>query len=153
MRIEGLPLDSGGLRNIKEKKEPATAPVDAGKPSDTVKITGGIGRKELVDIAFTVPAEFPVREEVLDAVSRRISSRSYDEPDMQRKVADRLIESPALSGSVNEAAADHPSPARTETIESAQARTSNGHYDQPEVVNATAERLIDTLGLGGLLGK
>jgi len=153
MRIEGLPLDSGGIRNITEKKAPKPAPADAAKNSDTVEISSGMGGKERVELSTTLPSEFPVRKDVLEMVARRISSRAYETPEVQEKVAERLIESPALSGAVYEAAGAGTTTARTENIESARALASNGYYDRPEVMNAAAKQLINTLGLGSLLGK
>lgn len=153
MRIEGLPLDSGGVRNITEKKTPKPAPADTTITTDTVEITGGMGKKELVDTAATVPAEFPVREDVIEAVARRVSAGAYDTPETTEKVAERLIESPALSGAVFEAAGAGPAPARTEAVETAEPRASSGYYDRPEIITAVAEQLVNVLGLSSLFGK
>jgi len=153
MRIEGLPLDSGGVRNITEKKTFKSVPADAVKNSDTVEITGGMGMKELAETASAVPVDFPVREDALEAVARRISTGTYDTPETTGKVAERLIESPALSGAVYEAAGSRSGTERPEKVESARAQAASGYYDRPEVLNAVAEHLVSALGLGSLLGR
>jgi hypothetical protein len=153
MRIEGVPFETGGARNVNEKKPPSPAPAESGKSSDTVSISGSLGGKELVEIANTVPAELPVRGDTVDAVIARISAGTYDEPDIQRAVAGRLVESPVLSGSANGAEAGAPVPSGTERVESARAQMSNGYYDRPEVMNAVAEKLVNLPGLGSLFGR
>jgi len=153
MSIDIKPLDSGGILNVSEKKPPKPAPVNTGKTSDTVEISGGMGRKEIVDISTSVPIEFPVREDMIEAVARRVSSRTYETPEVREKVAEQLIESPALSGTVYEAAGDRPATVRSEKVESAQTKAVSGYYDRPEVLNAAAEKLIDALGLSSLFGK
>ena len=153
MKIEGLPLDSGGIKNITEKKAPKPAPAEAAKNSDTVEISSGMGRKERVELSTTLPSEFPVRKDVLEMVARRISSRAYETPEVQEKVAERLIESPALSGAVYEAAGAKSAPVRTETVEAAETRAASGYHDRPEVMKTVAEHLVEALGLDGFIGK
>lgn len=146
MRIEGLSPDLGGIRNITERKTQKTAsPVRSDAP-DTVELTVGMGKKEIAEMSGSIPVEFPVREDVIETVSKRIASNTYDTPEVRETVAERLLGSPALSGAVGGSAAPD-APERTDKVETAGVRTAEGFYNQPEILESVAGKLVKALGL------
>jgi hypothetical protein len=113
---------------------------------DTVELTVGMGKKEIAEMSGSIPVEFPVREDVIETVSKRIAANTYETPEIRETVAERLLESPALSG----AAGGTPTPEasdRTEMVHTAGTRASEGFYDQPDILDAVAGKLVKALGL------
>lgn len=153
MKIYGLPPMEGGIRNISDKKQSKAAPVENPKASDTVNISRDGSTVENTAVSYDVSPDFPVRNEVIQTVAERIARNTYNEPEVQEKVADKMIES---FGEAN-AGSDSSTPAtameRTERVETAQAQATDGYYDNAEILNTIAERLISAQGLSSLFGN
>ncbi len=94
MKIQGLPPDLGGVKNITERKAQKTVSTVRSEAPDTVELTVGMGKKELVEMSGSIPVEFPVREDVIKTVSKRIAANTYETPEVRESVAERLLESP-----------------------------------------------------------
>ncbi len=146
MKIQGLPPDLGGVKNITERKAQKTVSTVRSEAPDTVELTVGMGKKELVEMSGSIPVEFPVREDVIKTVSKRIAANTYETPEVRESVAERLLESPALSRTAGGTATPEASE-RTEKVETAGARASEGFYDQPDILEAVAGKLVKALGL------
>ena len=146
MKIEGLSPDLGGIRNITERKTQKTASPVRSEAPDTVELTVGMGKKEIAERSGSIPVEVPVREDVIETVSKRIASDTYETPEVRETVAERLLESPALSGAAGGTATPEASD-RTEKVQTAGARASEGFYNQPEILESVAGKLMKALGL------
>jgi anti-sigma28 factor (negative regulator of flagellin synthesis) len=154
MKIQGLPPESGIVKNISGKKLPKTPPAIAPKETDSVAISGNTAAGGIEELARQVPDEFPVRTDLIEAIKQRISQDTYNAPEVQEKTAERLIDATGLSGTVTEAQNESAEASGgTERVESARSRIDSGFYNSPEALNAVAERLTEALGLTSILGK
>ena len=151
MKIHGLPLDSGSIKNVAGKKLPRTT-LTAAEKADSVALSRA-GAGEQTEFSSLTPEEFPLRTGMLDAVAERIAQNYYDTPETQENTAERIIDSLDISASVasmqNESTEDT---VRSDQVESAKALAASGQYDAEETLTAVAERLTDALGLTRLLG-
>ena len=146
MKIQGLPPEIGGVKNVTERKTQKTASAVRSEAPDTVELTVGMGKKEIAEMSGSIPVEFPVREDVIETVSKKIAANTYETPEVRETVAERLLESPALSGAASGTATPEASE-RTEKVQTAGTRASEGYYDQPDILDAVAGKLVKALGL------
>lgn len=154
MKIEGLPPEPGVVKNITEKKLPKAPLAATPKETDSVAISGNAAPGGLEEYVRLVPAEFPVRTDLIEAVKERISQNTYNTPEAREKTAERLIDATALSRTA--AGMENKSPDASglaERIESARNRAGSGYYDSPEALAAVAGKLAEALGLTSLFGK
>ena len=152
MKINGLPINDGGLQRIGNKRTEKT-PAEKPKKSDIVEISQSHRNGDIeVHSQYTLPDDFPARVERVKSVARRVVHETYTMPDVQKKIAERIIESAALSDTVSYIASGvtETPPVRSEMVNMAHDNVLQNYYDQPEVLEEIAGRLIDALGLSSL---
>lgn len=150
MNIQGLPPLDGGIKNVADKKQTRTTPVESLNTSDTLALSAGGDAVERVDAQYTAPVDFPVRSEMVREAAERISRKDYDKPEMQENVAVSIINSLGGTESSDKTSEPESVSNSAERVQSVQTQASEGYYDRPEVMNTIAERLINSLGLTAL---
>ena len=99
-----------------------------------------------------VSADFPARVERVKSIAQRIGGGTYITPEVSEKIAERIIGSEALNDTVSSLTTGETviTPVRSEMVNSANDNILQNYYNQPEVAEEIAGRLIDALGLSSL---
>lgn len=152
MKIEGLPLESGGINTVTGKKNSKPASAETAQSTDSVALSS-VSASEQAELSALTPEEFPVRAEALGTVAERVSRNYYDSPEVQESTAEQIVDSLNISVPVtdmeNEAAGET---VRSNTVEAVKVRIASGEYNTSETLTAVAESLTKALGLTSLLG-
>lgn len=152
MKIQGLPITESGLKSIGHKRSEKT-PSDKPEKSDTVELSQSVRNGDVeVKSPNNVPADFPARVERVKSIAQHIGDETYITPEVSEKVAERIIDSEALKDTVSSLTNGETeiTPVRSEMVNEAQDNILQNYYNQPEVVEEIAGRLIDALGLSSL---
>jgi len=152
MKIQGLPIAESGLKNIGHKRNEKT-PSDKPKKSDTVELSQSARNGDVeVKSPNNVPADFPVRVERVKSIAQRIGDDTYRTPEVSENIAEIIIDSEALTDTVSSLTTGETeiTPVRSEMVNKAHDNILQNYYNQPEVAEEIAGRLIDALGISSL---
>ena len=150
MRIDGLP-HSNKVSQTNSRNDAVRQKKDSGRADDVVEISSGLQDvAELSSKAANAPEEANPR---IDQIKERVSSGYYDSAEARRQIADALLQSDSLRGTVRDIETsrdvkqqlDQVPDSRPERVDQARQRVDNGYYDSPEVRRETGERLLDHL--------
>lgn len=151
MRIDGLPQQpktsqSGKRGEVAQAKK---APARAGDVVEISTSTQGVA-----DLAAKAKAAVDAGSDArLEEVRARVQSGYYNAPETRKQIAGALLQ----SGGFKEVAADlaqargvsqqvkNTPEVRKAEVERARQRVSSGFYQDPEVRQATADRIVDQL--------
>ena len=152
MKINGLPINDGGFQRIGNKRIEKT-PTEKPRKSDIVEISQTARNGDIeVNTQYTLSGDFPARVERVKSIAQRVADETYTMPDVQKKIAENIIESAAMSDAVMYIASGvtETPPVRSEMVNMAHDNVLQNYYDRPEVLEEIAGRLIDALGLSSL---
>ena len=150
MRIDGLPQPNR-VSQANSRNDAVRSKKDSDRSGDVVEISGGLQDvAELSSKAVNAPEEANPR---IDEIKERVRSGYYDSAEAKQQIADALLESDSLRGTVKDIEAnrsvkqqlDQVPDTRPERVEQAKQRLEDGYYDSPEVRRETGERLLDHL--------
>lgn len=151
MKIQGLPLNDGSIQRIENKKaEKITA--DKSPKGDVVELSRSArdGDHE-ISAQYAIPIEFLERNERVHAVTQNITDESYNQPDVQVEIAEKILQSAILDETINSINAEkNGTPEiRNDMVNRVNNMVAQKYYDQPDVMEQIAGSLIDALGVSG----
>lgn len=147
MKINSVNFGDSGVKPANSRKTTGTARLDTSRKADTVTISGDSGGTENQAV-YSVTGDFAPRVDKMDVARERIAQGEYD-TQLVDKIAEKVVDSPAVQTFVTEVAMDRMKDAgeRTEKIEKARLQVEQGYYDEADVRLTIASRLIEALGL------
>ena len=122
MKIQGLPIAEGGLKNIGYKRSEKT-PSDKPKKSDVVELSQTARNGDVeVKMPNNVSADFSTRVEHVQSIAQHIGGETYSTPEVSEKIAEGIIDSEALKDTVSSLTIGETeiAPARSEMVNRAQ---------------------------------
>jgi len=152
MKIQGLPITEGGLKNIGYKRSEKT-PSDKPKKSDVVELSQSARNGDVeVKAPNNVSTDFPARVERVKSIAQHIGDDTYRTPEVSENIAEIIIDSEALTDTVSSLTTGETeiTPIRSEMVNKAHDNILQNYYNQPEVAEEIAGRLIDALGISSL---
>ena len=149
MRIDGL-SQSPRASQTSQRDDVARGKKESGRVGDVVEISHAQEVANLSAAANATPDELNPR---LQEVRERSQSGYYDSREVQKQVADALIDSSGLRDVVSEAAQvqaarqrlEEVPDIRPEEVDRARSRVGSGFYDDAKVQQDTADRILDEL--------
>jgi hypothetical protein len=104
----------------------------------------------LIENARLLLSELPdIRPERVEEVRRRLREGFYDRPDVIEKVVDQILKEGSFRASSarkaetgSEAKISEEEQKSEERVQRARRRQANGYYDQPDVLDETARRIL-----------
>jgi hypothetical protein len=147
MVIHGLPFDNGGLKKIGENHlSGASTPINPVGETSTPE-SGSTRIQDQVEVSYSVPTEFPVRESVIQSISERLSKNAYMTPELLGKVSEQIINySPIPEAQNISSVSDETGEARTEKVTAARNQIEMNFYDRPEIIDKIADKVIGATG-------
>jgi len=152
MKVYGLQLNSGGLKHIENRKAVKVSTKKSRK-GDTVELSRPARSGDLdMNAKFSISAEFPARLDRVRSVEKLMAKGVYDKPESLEMIAEKVIESPAITDTVSLIASDWAEAIATRggTVNRVNDQVVKDYYDQPAVMEEIAGRLIETLGFSKL---
>ncbi|MBN1290317.1 MAG: hypothetical protein JXB48_00635 [Candidatus Latescibacteria bacterium] len=153
MKIQGLPLNDGGLQRVENKKAEKITAGNTQK-GDVVELSRSVrGGDHEISSHYAIPIEFLERTELVNAITKNIADKSYNQPDVQVTIAEKILESAVLNDTISSITVEkNGTPEiRDDIINRITDKVSQKYYDQPEVMEQIAGRIIDALGVSGVL--
>ena len=148
MRIQGLPLSDGGLQRIESTKTEKAA-AEKTRKSDVVELSqSALEGDNEVNTQNAMTIEFPERAERISAVTQNIADRTYDQPDVQVAIAEKILQNDTVIGVVTDQS--NSVEVRDDEISRVNDMVAQDYYAQPDVVEQIAGSLIDALGFSGM---
>lgn len=151
MKIQGVPFGNNGINSIKGKNPSKVSTQNDLKKSDSVEISGRVAGKDIVErLSHGFETEFQPRVELMEAVSRRISSSTYSAPEVLENIAESIINSKIVPDVAESIPMDQ---VRIEKVEEAGGNVEQSYYDNPDVVYEIAARILSLVVPASLLGN
>jgi len=150
MRIDGLPSQPK-VPQSQERDTAARAKKTSDRPGDVVEISQSAQDvSELSALAKSLPAETSPR---IQEIRARVESGYYNSHQVREQIADSLLESDGLQEAVSDIAQFRAAKqrltqipdTREDRVDVARQRVGTGFYDQSQVRQDTAERILDEL--------
>lgn len=149
MKIRSSNIGGGVMRKVQDKalNTSTSGSAEAGSTTGT-GVTRGPDRQD--GIRYTASPEFPARTELVETVRERVASGRYNQTDVIRDTAERIVDSPDMAESTRQGNHDaaFAERIRTGTVSDVRSQAGNGYYDKPEMIVKVAESLMNALGIG-----
>ena len=148
MKIQGLPYGNNEINNISGKNTQKISSRNIIKRSDSVGNSGFLSGKDKVDeTSFVVETEFEPRIELMESVSRRLSDGTYNAPGILEKIAEKVVDANVVTDNISDMLDDQ---VRPEKIEKGNDNVMNNYYDNPDVMQEIAVKIIENIGISKL---
>ena len=146
MEIHNLGIGARKINPPVEKKSQKITTENPGEIADSITISNSINSLQQ-DMYITT--DFSPRIELINAIAQRIAQGSYDDSNNLENVAEKIIDSPPVKEAVTEIIAIKGGDSEDSTgkAERATSRAVQNYYDNPDMLRAIANRLMDVLGI------
>lgn len=154
MRIENAINEIQGPKPSQRRDADVKRRRSAEGPGDRVEISraarnlgsAGVSRSDLNAVA-------DVRQQRVEEARERVASGYYDKPEVQRAIADAVLESGVVDSAGRDASSarqlknglDYVPDVRGEKVATAKQRVASSHYDSEGVRSQIADRFLDAL--------
>jgi hypothetical protein len=152
MKIQGLPLNDGGLQRVENKKAEKIAAEKTPK-SDKVELSRTVRDSDReINSRYAIPVEFLERAERVQSVTRNIANGSYDNPEVLEAIAEKIVQSAVVDDTVSSISMEKKGTPeiRDDMVNRANNMVTQKYYDQPEIMEQIAGNIIDVLGVSGM---
>ncbi len=146
MVIQGLPFENGGLKKISENHISGASNLKNPVSETSIADTGTGYIQDHFEVSYTVPMEFPVRENMVQSVSDRLSRNTYITSELMGKVAEQLLNSSGVYETLTGTAiSENSMGGRTDKIDLAHDHQETGVYERPETMKDIAEKILQNI--------
>ena len=156
MKIQGSFFGNNLIKNIGGSNTKKVPTGNLNKKSDSVEISGVPSDKNMInDTSFVVETEFQPRAELIESVSGRVSDEEYNSPDVLENIAEKLIEADIATDIIHDQVGDdiRESKMNSEEIEEINNNIANNYYDNQDVMQEIAGKIIDVIDISSLFEK
>ena len=146
MEIHNLGIGARKINPPEGKKLQKITAENAGEIVDSITITNSINSLQQ---DMYIKTDFPPRIELVKAVAQRITQGSYNDSDDLENVAEKIIDSPPVRETMTEIiiVQQGDSEESAGNVERASSRSVQNYYDNPEILRAIANRVLNVLGM------
>ncbi len=147
MVIYGLPLENGGLKKFGENHLSGVSNTKNPVGETPAADTGNISIQDQVEVSYTLPRDFPVRDSIIQSVSERLSRNAYLTSDFLGKVAEQFIKYSLIHESTSGSSVSHETIVdRTDKISSVRNQIEMNFYNRSEIIEEIASKVIRAIG-------
>lgn len=147
MEIQGLSYGNNGINNINSKETQKVSSKNPAKGSDSVENSGLSIVKDSIDEISIIETEFEPRIALMKEVEERLSNGAYNTLNILRGIADKLINADVATDVISYVSEEQ---LRPEKINEVNGNIVNNYYDNPEVKQEIAVKIIENIGISKL---